>query len=121
MVRMKGLVFLLDLREIENWTICVGGEMKRAKTEVGNRAMRRIGTEVNSPSVDQLQETDGIARDLAVVVRELEEFLDPDVISDWLLTEQFSLGGRTPIQALRDGDLAEVLHLVNATEHGAYI
>lgn len=58
---------------------------------------------------------------LAVVVQELEEFLDPDVIPDWLLTEQFTLGGRTPVEALRDGHLAEVLHTANATEHGAYI
>jgi transcriptional regulator with XRE-family HTH domain len=58
---------------------------------------------------------------LAVVVQELEEFLDPDVISDWLLTEQYTLGGRTPVQALRDGHLAEVLQTANATEHGAYI
>lgn len=62
---------------------------------------------------------DGAARDLEIVVEELENFLDPDVIPDWLLTEQ--LGGRTPMQALRDGHLAEVLQLVNATEHGAYV
>jgi len=58
---------------------------------------------------------------LAVLVRELEEFLDPDVIPDWLLTEQVTLGGRTPAQALRDGRLAEVLYAANATEHGAYV
>lgn len=58
---------------------------------------------------------------LAVVVQELEEFLDPDVIPDWLLTEQYTLAGRTPVGALRDGHLAEVLQTANATEHGAYI
>lgn len=58
---------------------------------------------------------------LAVLVRELEEFLDADVIPDWLLTEQVTLGGRTPAQALRDGKLAEVLYAANATEHGAYV
>lgn len=58
---------------------------------------------------------------LAIVVRELEEFLDPEVIPDWLLTEQFALNGRTPVEALRDGHLAEVLQTANATEHGAYI
>ena len=57
---------------------------------------------------------------LAVVVAELEEFLDPDVIADWLLSEQHTLGGRTPLQALRDGRLAEVLQAANATEHGAF-
>jgi DNA-binding transcriptional regulator YiaG len=58
---------------------------------------------------------------LAVVVQELEEFLDPDVIPDWLLTEQYTLAGRTPVDALRAGQLAEVLQTANATEHGAYI
>lgn len=62
-----------------------------------------------------------VAGDLAVVVQELESFLDPEVIPDWLITEQYTLGGRTPVQALRDGDLAEVLQVVNATEHGAYL
>jgi transcriptional regulator with XRE-family HTH domain len=58
---------------------------------------------------------------LAVVVQELEVFLDPDVIPDWLLTEQYMLAGRTPVDALRAGQLAEVLQTANATEHGAYI
>ncbi|HEX7242406.1 MAG TPA: Rv2175c family DNA-binding protein [Longimicrobiaceae bacterium] len=58
---------------------------------------------------------------VAVVVEMLDRFLDPDVIADWLLTEQFSLGGRTPVDALRAGRLAEVLQAVNAMEHGAYV
>ena len=58
---------------------------------------------------------------LAVVVNELREFLDPDVISDWLVTGQATLGGRTPVAALRAGQLAEVLQSANATEHGAFI
>lgn len=58
---------------------------------------------------------------LAVVVNELEEFLDPDVIPDWLVTEQYALGGETPVDALREGHLAEVLQAANATEHGSYV
>lgn len=58
---------------------------------------------------------------LAVVVNELEEFLDPDVIPDWLVTEQYALGGETPVHALRAGHLAEVLQAANATEHGSYV
>lgn len=58
---------------------------------------------------------------LAVTVTELEGFLDPDVIPDWLLSEQHTLGGRTPAAALREGRLAEVLYAANATEHGAYV
>lgn len=73
------------------------------------------GMEVPNPANAQL------LSHLAVVVQELEEFLDPDVIPDWLLTEQYTLGSRTPVDALRNGHLAEVLHLANATEHGAYI
>lgn len=57
---------------------------------------------------------------LAVVVQELTEFLHPDVIPDWLVTEQHTLGGRTPVQALREGSLADVLQAANATEHGAF-
>jgi hypothetical protein len=58
---------------------------------------------------------------LAVTVGELAAFLDPDVIPDWLVTEQFGLGGQTPAEALRERRLAEVLFAANATEHGAYI
>jgi transcriptional regulator with XRE-family HTH domain len=57
---------------------------------------------------------------LAVVVAELAEFLDPDVIGDWLLSESELLAGRTPLQALRGGRLADVLQAANATEQGAY-
>ena len=58
---------------------------------------------------------------LAVVVQELEQFLDPDVIPDWLLTEQFTLGNRTPVDALREGRLSDVLQTASETEHGAYV
>jgi DNA-binding transcriptional regulator YiaG len=57
---------------------------------------------------------------LAVVVQDLGEFLDPEVIPDWLQTEQYTLG-RSPVDALRAGQLAEVLQAANATEHGAFI
>ena len=73
------------------------------------------GMEVPNPANAQL------LSHLAVVVQELEEFLDPEVIPDWLLTEQYTLASRTPVEALRDGHLAEVLQSANATEHGAYI
>lgn len=58
---------------------------------------------------------------LAVVVAELGDFLDPDVIPDWLRTGQVTLGGQTPVDALREGRLADVLYAANATEHGAYV
>jgi transcriptional regulator with XRE-family HTH domain len=70
-----------------------------------------------SPSTENAR----VLSHVAVVVSELEEFLDPDVIPEWLQTEQYTLGGRTPADALREGRLAEVLYAANATEHGAYV
>ena len=96
--------------------------MRREKTWLRSQVMQRGRLTIASRwSVGRLKATGRVARDLSVVVQELEEFLDPDVIPGWLLTEQYTLGGRTPIQALRDGDVSEVLCAANATEHGAYI
>lgn len=58
---------------------------------------------------------------VAVTVHALVQFLDPEVIADWLTTEAAELGGVTPVEALSQGHLAEVLQLANATEHGAYL
>jgi transcriptional regulator with XRE-family HTH domain len=74
-------------------------------------------TGVGAPTSDNAR----LLSHLAVVVTELEGFLDPDVIPDWLLTEQHTLGGRTPAEALREGRLADVLYAANAAEHGAYV
>jgi transcriptional regulator with XRE-family HTH domain len=57
---------------------------------------------------------------LATTVEVLLRFLDPEVVPDWLTTEQFELSA-TPMEALRAGRLAEVLQAANATEHGAYV
>lgn len=72
------------------------------------------GSEIPNPENAQL------LSHLAVVVAELSEFLDADVVGDWLLAEQHALGWLTPVQALRQGRLADVLQAANATEHGAY-
>jgi transcriptional regulator with XRE-family HTH domain len=58
---------------------------------------------------------------LGVVVHELAQFMDPEVIPDWLTTGQVEADGREPIELLREGALTEVLQLANATEHGAYV
>jgi transcriptional regulator with XRE-family HTH domain len=58
---------------------------------------------------------------LATTVDELLRFLDPEVIVDWLTTPQFELQDQPPIEALRQGRLADVLQTANATEQGAYI
>lgn len=57
---------------------------------------------------------------LGIVVDELAQFMDPEVIPDWLTTPQIEAGGREPIELLRQGALAEVLQLANAAEYGAY-
>jgi hypothetical protein len=61
-----------------------------------------------------------VLADLATVGDELRRFLHPAVVQDWLTSRQPELDGRTPVQALRDGNLADVLQAVNATEHGAF-
>lgn len=58
---------------------------------------------------------------LAITVDELLRFLDSEVVPDWLTTGQFELQGRTPMEALREGHLADVLQAANATEYGAYV
>ncbi len=66
-------------------------------------------------------ENAALLRQLAVVTEELVQFLDPEVVADWLTTPQFELANRTPMQALRESRLADVLLAANATEYGAYI
>jgi hypothetical protein len=58
--------------------------------------------------------------DLATVGDVLRRILHPATIQDWLTTRQPELDGATPVEALRDGRLAEVLLAANATEHGAF-
>ena len=59
-----------------------------------------------------------LLRDLAVVVDELEKVYDREVIPDWLFADR--IGGPSPMELLRQGNLAEVLHLINAAANGAY-
>lgn len=64
------------------------------------------------------EENARLLRDLAVVVDELEKVYDREVIPDWLFAER--TGGPSPMELLRRGNLAEVLHLINAASTGAY-
>lgn len=59
-----------------------------------------------------------LLRDLALVVDELRKIYEPEVVPDWLFADR--IGGPSPIQLLREGKLAEVLHLINAAATGAY-
>ena len=58
---------------------------------------------------------------LGIVVDALLDFMDPDVVPDWLETGQYEARGRAPLDLLREGRLSEVLQLVNATETDAYV
>lgn len=59
--------------------------------------------------------------DVATTVDALRRFLHPSVITGWLTAPKFEMGGRTPVEMLREGRLPEVLQSANATEHGAYV
>ena len=69
--------------------------------------------EALQPDVERL------LRDLAVVVSELEEVYEPEAIPAWLASRAPG-ETRTPLDLLREGNLAEVLHLINASAHAAY-
>jgi hypothetical protein len=69
-----------------------------------------------SPDAENAELLSALATTMEVLLR----FLDPEVVPDWLTTEQFELSA-TPMEALRAGRLAEVLQAANATEHGAYV
>jgi uncharacterized protein (DUF2384 family) len=47
------------------------------------------------------------------VIAELLGIFDVEAASDWLITPQFTLSNRTPIRALLDGDVEEVLACVS--------
>jgi hypothetical protein len=63
-------------------------------------------------------ENERLLRDLAVVVDELDKVYEREVIPDWLFADR--IGGPSPLELLRQGNLAEVLHLINAASTGAY-
>lgn len=59
--------------------------------------------------------------DVATTIDALMRFLHPNVVAGWLISPQYELDERTPIEVLREGRLTDVLMSVNATEHGAYV
>ncbi len=61
-----------------------------------------------------------ILADLATTVDVLRRFLHPSVLDDWLTSPKVQLRDQTPVEALREGRLTEVLQAANAAEHGAY-
>jgi hypothetical protein len=58
-------------------------------------------------------------RDLAVAVSELLTVYEPSVVSRWLRSRSRD-EIKTPLEWLREGNLAEVLQLINAASTGAY-
>jgi hypothetical protein len=64
-------------------------------------------------------ETARLLRDLSVVVAELLTVYEPEAVPEWL---QGRAPGelKTPMEWLREGNLAEVLNQINASATGAY-
>jgi transcriptional regulator with XRE-family HTH domain len=60
-------------------------------------------------------------RDLATVVARLGEYYAPAAIPDWLYGQNPDLGGRRPVELLREGNLADVLSAAEAQISGTYI
>lgn len=60
-------------------------------------------------------------RDLATIVARLAEYYEAAAIPDWLYGRNPDLGGRQPIELLREGNLADVLSVAEAQISGAYI
>lgn len=60
--------------------------------------------------------------DLAPVVRRLLDHYDPAAVPDWLLGRSPDLGGRRPMDVLREGNaLADVLAVIEAQTSGAFL
>lgn len=62
-----------------------------------------------------------ILRDLAIVVSRLLEYYEPDAVLDWLYGNSPDLGGRQPLELVREGHLTEVLVVIEAQTSGAYV
>ncbi|CAN5555864.1 hypothetical protein BH24GEM3_BH24GEM3_19770 [soil metagenome] len=59
-------------------------------------------------------------RDVGIVVSLLDEYLDDDVIPDWLHGVNAHLGDRRPLEAIREGRLSEVVRAIEAEKSGAF-
>lgn len=57
---------------------------------------------------------------LDAVVTLLSQFLDPRSVPKWLRGFNAHLGGRRPVDVLRDGRLSEVIAAVEAEREGAF-
>lgn len=65
--------------------------------------------------------TERLLRDLALVVSLLLEYYHPAVIADWLYGLSPDLGGRPPIEVLREGGLADVIAAIDSQTSGAFL
>ncbi len=59
-------------------------------------------------------------RDLGIVVSLLDEYLEAEVIPDWLHGVNAHLGDRRPLEAIREGRLSEVVRAIEAEKGGAF-
>jgi transcriptional regulator with XRE-family HTH domain len=63
-----------------------------------------------------------ILRDLAIVVAQLTEYYEAEVIPSWLRGRNPDLGGRQPLDLIREGGhLPEILSTIEAQTSGAYL
>ena len=73
-----------------------------------------VGDEV----VDRLQDAEGVDDDLVAHAVDLLHLLlgwvEPDEAAGWFTTDQARLDGRTPVEALVDGDTDEALDAARA-------
>ncbi len=59
-------------------------------------------------------------RDLGIVVSLLDEYLEDEVIPDWLHGINAHLGDRRPLEVIREGRLSEVVRAIEAEKSGAF-
>lgn len=59
-------------------------------------------------------------RDLGIVVSLLDDYLEAEVISDWLHGVNAHLGDRQPLEVIREGRLSEVVRAIEAEKSGAF-
>jgi hypothetical protein len=57
---------------------------------------------------------------LQAVVQALRQVLDADAVPDWLLGVNAHLNHRRPLDLLREGRVAEVMHAVEAERTGSF-
>lgn len=61
-----------------------------------------------------------LLRDLGIVVALLDGWLEEEAVPDWLHGANAHLGGRRPVDVVREGRLSEVVRAIEAEKSGAF-